>query len=72
MQITIEVPDTLPQSVINREIKALEEKLKKQVEDNIAGCFSQYAKKYIPTSLAINQAWEEAMNEKYNSNNLIT
>ena len=68
MQMMVNVPDALPQSYIQREIKQFEEKLKKQVEDDVAGSFKKYANSYIPTSKAVKQAWNEIVNEKYNSN----
>lgn len=68
MQTMVNVSDTLTQSYIQRETKQVEEKLKKQVEDDVAGSFKKYANSYIPTSQAVKQAWNEIINEKYNSN----
>jgi hypothetical protein len=39
------------------------EQTKPQVE--LAGCLKSYANSYIPTKQAIEQAWQEANNEKY-------
>jgi len=51
MQIIVNVPDALPQSFIQREVKQFEEKLRKQAEDEVAGSFSHYANAYIPDSV---------------------
>jgi len=74
MQLAIELPDdtaraVLQQSNVQEFIKqAIEtalsaEKLKPQVE--LAGCLKSYANGYIPTEQAIEQAWQQANNDKY-------
>jgi hypothetical protein len=68
MQIVVNVPDALPQSFIQREVKQFEEKLRKQAEDDVAGSFSQYANGYIPTNQAVQKAWEDIVDDKYNDN----
>jgi hypothetical protein len=68
MQIVVYVPDALPQSFIQREVKQFEEKLRKQAEDEVAGSFSHYANAYISTNQAVQQAWDEIVDDKYNGN----
>jgi hypothetical protein len=49
-------------------VKQFEEKLRKQAEDEVAGSFSHYANAYIPTNQAVQQAWDEIVDDKYNGN----
>lgn len=74
MQLAIELPDDLGRAVLQHSNvqefikqaieKALsDEQTKPQVE--LAGCLKSYANDYIPTEQAIEQAWQEANNDKY-------
>ena len=67
MQITINIPDNLPQAIVMQQIKEFEEKLTQQATQEVAGSLSHYAKSYIPTPQATSQAWQEIINEKYHS-----
>jgi hypothetical protein len=65
MQITINIPDNFPQTLILQQVKEFEKKLTQQAVRDVAGSLSSYANDYISTQQAIQQAWQEVMDEKY-------